>query len=183
MLLHTLVPQAISVLQDFPVSLAIQYGQLLSKHPARLICRPTASTLRGEYDILPAKRRLSLVNYHSSLSSLKLRSCWTCAFNTRPCDFLSGLLLFLSSRLCCCASTVQQPPLSAGFLPPVPLIAVPGGCQICALSEVFSSRTLRSQALTPTSSSLVDSAALDFSSHSTLSLFQPCRSSLSPEES
>lgn len=96
-------------------------------------------------------------------SSLWLSRCvWEARVQLLRDLLLSGLLLFLSSRLCYCANTVQQPPLSAGFLPHVPLIAVPDGCQICALSKVLSSRTLRSWALTPTSSSLAYSTALDF---------------------
>lgn len=96
-------------------------------------------------------------------SSLWLSRCvWEARVQLLRDWLLSGLLLFPSSRLCCCTNTVQQPPLSAGFLPHAPLIAVPDGCQICALSKVLSSRTLRSWALTPTSSSLAYSTALDF---------------------
>lgn len=151
MLLHRLVPQAVSVLQDFPVSLTIQYGQLLSKHPAWLICHPTASTLKGNMVSSPQSTLSFSSQFHSSLSSLKLCSCLTWAFNTLPCSFLSVSgkpvssfsvtylslgCCSLSSRLCCCASSF------ADFLPPVPLIAVPDGCQICALSKVLPPRTL-----------------------------------------
>lgn len=91
---------------------------------------------------LPHKTRyfpLVSANLPVSLSSLKpaflpdlglqLSSLWipssVCLGSLYPVSrdlSLSGLLLFLSSRLCCCYRTVPQPPLSPGFLPPAPLI-------------------------------------------------------------